>query len=110
DAGTTADWYGQHIKLGRGMDGSLSGSLASMLASMPYAVSAKFAHPGRPVVCTIGAGAFQMLGMNELLTVKRHWRGWADPRLLLPVPHNNNPTQASCATREASDPVCNPNP
>ncbi|MEO9222633.1 MAG: thiamine pyrophosphate-binding protein [Mycobacteriaceae bacterium] len=62
DAGSTADWYGHHIKLGRNMSGNLSGMLASMLAAMPYAVAAKFAHPGRPVVCTIGDGAFQMLG------------------------------------------------
>ena len=74
DAGSTADWYGNHIKLGRNMMGNLSGSMASMLASMPYAVAAKFAHPERPVVCTIGDGAFQMLGMNEMITVKRHWR------------------------------------
>ena len=104
DAGTTADWYGQHIKLGRGMDGSLSGSLASMLASMPYALSAKFAHPGRPVVCTIGDGAFQMLGMNELLTVKRYWQEWEDPRFIVLVLHNNDLTQVSWEMREAGDP------
>ena len=104
DAGSTADWYGQHVKLGRGMDGSLSGSLASMLASMPYAVSAKFAHPGRPVVCTIGDGAFQMLGMNELLTVKRYWQEWEDPRFIVLVLHNNDLTQVSWEMREAGDP------
>ncbi len=56
DAGTTADWYGNHISLGRNMMGNLSGRLATMLASMPYAIAAKFAFPERPVVCTIGDG------------------------------------------------------
>ncbi|OMH23465.1 thiamine pyrophosphate-requiring protein [Tersicoccus phoenicis] len=107
DAGSTADWYGQHIKLGRNMMGNLSGSLASMLASMPYAVAAKFAHPDRPVVCTIGDGAFQMLGMNEMLTVKRHWKEWADPRFIVLVLHNNDLTQVSWEMREAGDPRYN---
>ena len=104
DAGSTADWYGHHIKLGRSMMGSLSGLLASMLAAMPYAVAAKFAHPDRPVVCTIGDGAFQMLGMNELVTVKRHWQSWADPRFIVLVLHNNDLTQVSWEMREAGDP------
>lgn len=104
DAGSTADWYGHHIKLGRDMMGNLSGSLASMIASMPYAVAAKFAHPDRPVICTIGDGAFQMLGMNELLTVKRHWKEWEDPRFIVMVLHNNDLTQVSWEMREAGDP------
>ncbi len=104
DAGSTADWYGHHIKLGRDMSGNLSGMLASMLAVMPYAVAAKFAHPGRPVVCTIGDGAFQMLGMNELLTVKRHWKSWEDPRFIVLVLNNHDLTQVSWEMREVGDP------
>ncbi len=104
DAGSTADWYGHHIKLGRNMSGNLSGMLASMLASMPYAVAAKFAHPDRPVVCTIGDGAFQMLGMNELITVKRHWKTWEDPRFIVLVLHNGDLTQVSWEMREVGDP------
>ena len=107
DAGSTADWYGHHIKLGRHMSGNLSGMLASMLAAMPYAVAAKFAHPGRPVVCTIGDGAFQMLGMNELLTVKRHWQSWADPRFIVLVLHNNDLNQVSWEMRQVGDPRFN---
>ena len=34
-----------------------SEGLATMLAAMPYAVTAKFAFPDRPAVCTIGDGA-----------------------------------------------------
>lgn len=104
DAGTTADWYGHHIKLGRNMSGNLSGMLASMLAAMPYAVAAKFAHPDRPVVCTIGDGAFQMLGMNELITVKRHWKTWDDPRFIVLVLHNHDLSQVSWEMREVGDP------
>lgn len=104
DAGSTADWYGHHIKLGREMNGNLSGALATMLASMPYAVAAKFAHPHRPVVCTIGDGAFQMLGMNELLTIKRHWKDWDDPRFIILILNNHDLTQVSFEMREAGDP------
>jgi pyruvate dehydrogenase (quinone) len=104
DAGTTADWYGHHIKLGPNMMGSLSGALATMTASMPYAIAAKFAFPDRPVICTIGDGAFQMLGMNELLTLKRHWQEWPDPRFIVLVLHNNDLTQVSWEMREAGDP------
>src|SRR5699024_2523263 len=82
DAGSTADWYGFHIKLGPDQMGNLSGRMASMLAAMPYAIAGKFAHPDRPVVCTIGDGAFQMMGMNGLLTVKRHWQDWVDPSFI----------------------------
>lgn len=104
DAGTTADWYGHHIRLGTDMMGNLSGRLATMLAAMPYAIAAKFAFPERPVVCTIGDGAFQMLGMNGLLTVKRHWSEWANPTFVVLVLHNDDLNQVSWEMREAGDP------
>jgi pyruvate dehydrogenase (quinone) len=104
DAGTTADWYGHHIRLGRDQMGNLSGRLATMLAAMPYAIAAKFAFPERPVVCTIGDGAFQMLGMNGLLTVKRHWGEWTDPRFIVLVLHNDDLNQVSWEMRTAGDP------
>ncbi len=104
DAGTTADWYGHHIALGPDMMGNLSGRLATMLAAMPYAVAAKFAFPERPVVCTIGDGAFQMLGMNDLITVKRHWREWSNPTFVVLVLHNDDLNQVSWEMREAGDP------
>ena len=104
DAGTTADWYGHHIRLGRNQMGNLSGRLATMLAAMPYAVAAKFAFPERPVVCTIGDGAFQMLGMNDLITVKRHWQEWSNPCFVVLVLHNNDLNQVSWELREAGDP------
>jgi pyruvate dehydrogenase (quinone) len=106
DAGTTADWYGHHIRLRRGMLGDLSGRLASMMASMPYAIAAKFAYPDRPVICTIGDGAFQMLGMNELITVKKYLAEWENPQLIVLVMHNNDLTQVSWEMRtEDGNPV-----
>ncbi|HEX2856529.1 MAG TPA: thiamine pyrophosphate-requiring protein [Propionibacteriaceae bacterium] len=104
DAGTTADWYGHHIRLGRHQMGNLSGRLATMLAAMPYAMAGKFAHPDRPVVCTIGDGAFQMLGMNGMITVKKHWKEWADPTFIVLILHNNDLTQVSWEMREVGDP------
>ncbi len=99
DAGSTADWYGHHIRLRRGMMGNLSGRLATMIGAMPYAVAAKFAFPDRPVVCTIGDGAFQMLGMNEMLTVRRHWKSWSNPCFVVLVLHNNDLNQVSWEMR-----------
>lgn len=104
DAGSTADWYGFHIKLGRNQMGNLSGRMASMLAAMPYAVAGKFAHPERPVVSTIGDGAFQMMGMNGLLTVKRHWQEWANPTFIVLVLDNGDLNQVSWEMRIAGDP------
>ncbi len=106
DAGTTADWYGHHIRLRRGMLGDLSGRLATMLAAMPYAVAAKFAYSDRPVVCTIGDGAFQMLGMNELITVKKYLERWENKQLIIVVLHNDDLTQVSWEMRtEDGNPV-----
>ncbi len=106
DAGTTADWYGHHIRLRRGMMGDLSGRLATMLASMPYAVAAKFAYPDRAVVCTIGDGAFQMLGMNELITIKKYLKNWSNQQLIILVLHNDDLTQVSWEMRtEDANPV-----
>jgi pyruvate dehydrogenase (quinone) len=106
DAGTTADWYGHHIRLRRGMMGDLSGMLASMLASMPYAVAAKFAYSDRAVVCTIGDGAFQMLGMNELITIKKYLARWHNPQFVVVVMHNDDLTQVSWEMRtEDGNPV-----
>ncbi|MBM6621666.1 thiamine pyrophosphate-requiring protein [Micrococcaceae bacterium RIT802] len=106
DAGSTADWYGHHIRLREGMLGDLSGRLASMLAAMPYATAAKFAHPERPVICTIGDGAFQMLGMNELITIKKYMQRWENPQLIIMILHNDDLTQVSWEMRtEDANPV-----
>lgn len=99
DAGSTADWYGHHVDMKRGMMGNLSGRLATMLAAMPYALAAKFAFPERPVICTIGDGAMQMLGMNGLISVKRYWEEWKNPTFIVFVLHNNDLAQVSWEMR-----------
>jgi pyruvate dehydrogenase (quinone) len=72
DSGSATNFYARHCMIRDGMRGSLSGTLATMLPGVPYAISAKFAHPDRPVIGFTGDGAFQMLGMNELITVKHY--------------------------------------
>jgi len=73
DSGSSTNWWARDLKLRKGMLASLSGTLATMGPGVPYAVAAKFAFPERAVVAIVGDGAFQMNGMNEMLTVKRYW-------------------------------------
>ena len=70
DAGTATNWYGNTIKMRRGMIGSLSGSLATMGPAVPYAIAAKFAYPDRIPIALTGDGAMQMNGLAEMITVK----------------------------------------
>ncbi|MBA3773100.1 MAG: thiamine pyrophosphate-requiring protein [Ramlibacter sp.] len=90
DSGTVAAWYSRDLKMRRGMMGSVSGGLASMGCAVPYAIAAKFAHPGRPVIALVGDGAMQMSGINALVTVAHHWRCWRDPRLVVLVLNNGD--------------------
>ena len=73
DSGSSTNWWARDLRLRKGMMASLSGTLATMGPSVPYAISAKFAHPERAVIAIVGDGAFQMNGMAELLTAKRFW-------------------------------------
>jgi pyruvate dehydrogenase (quinone) len=70
-----------------------------MVPGVPYAIAAKFAHPDRPVVCFVGDGAFQMLGMNEMLTVKRYMDRWQDKRLVFCVFANQDLNQVTWEQR-----------
>jgi pyruvate dehydrogenase (quinone) len=88
DSGSAANWAARHIRMKRGMKWSLSGNLATMLPGVPYAIAAKFAFPDRLAIGTIGDGAMQMGGMNELITVAKYWREWKDPRLVILVLNN----------------------
>ncbi|KUH39602.1 MULTISPECIES: thiamine pyrophosphate-requiring protein [Streptomyces] len=72
DSGSATNWWARHLDLRQGMHASLSGTLATMGPATPYAIAARFAHPDRPVIAIIGDGAFQMNGMNEMITVKRY--------------------------------------
>ena len=72
DSGSATNWWARHIAMRRGMQASLSGTLATMGPGTPYAIAARFAYPDRPVIAFAGDGAFQMNGMNEMITVKRY--------------------------------------
>jgi pyruvate dehydrogenase (quinone) len=72
DSGSATTWWARHLKIREGMRASLSRTLATMGPGVPYAIGAKFAYPERPVIAFVGNGAFQMNGMNEMLTVKRY--------------------------------------
>jgi pyruvate dehydrogenase (quinone) len=99
DSGSSANWYARNIKLRKGMMGSLSGTLATMGPGVPYAIAAKFAHEERPVIALVGDGAFQMNGMNELITVSKYWERWSDPRFVVLVLHNDDLNQVTWEQR-----------
>src|SRR3954451_25008766 len=50
DSGSATNWWARQLKLRRGMKTALSGTLATMCPSVPYALAAKFAYPDRPVI------------------------------------------------------------
>jgi pyruvate dehydrogenase (quinone) len=106
DSGSSTNWWARQVKLKEGNLASLSGTLATMGPGMPYAIAAKFAHPGRPVVAFVGDGAFQMNGMNELITVKRYHERWQEnPTLVFCVFNNQDLNQVTWEQRVlAGDP------
>ncbi|WP_255281803.1 thiamine pyrophosphate-requiring protein [Actinomadura madurae] len=89
DSGSATNWWARHIKLRDGMHASLSGTLATMGPGVPYAIAARFAFPDRPVICFVGDGAFQMNGMNEMITVKRYAERMAGSAPLVFAVFNN---------------------
>jgi len=99
DSGSSANWYARDLRIREGMMASLSGGLATMGPGVPYAIAAKFAHPDRPVIALVGDGAFQMNGMNEMITVGKYWRRWADPRFVVMVLNNRDLNQVTWEQR-----------
>lgn len=99
DSGSAANWYARQLRFRGDIRGSLSGTLATMGPGVPYGIGAKFAHPGRPAIVLAGDGAMQMNGMAELITVKRYWQEWSDPRLIVAVLHNNDLNQVTWEMR-----------
>jgi pyruvate dehydrogenase (quinone) len=103
DSGSSTNWFARDLKLKQGNLASLSGTLATMGPGTPYAIAAKFAHPGRPVIAFVGDGAFQMNGMNELITVKRYYERWKDnPTLVFCVFNNQDLNQVTWEQRVLS--------
>jgi pyruvate dehydrogenase (quinone) len=90
DSGSVANWFARDLKIRRGMMASLSGNLATIGPSVPFAIAAKFAFPERAVIALVGDGTMQMNGNNALITISKYWREWSDPRLVALVLHNND--------------------
>jgi len=90
DSGSVAAWYALDLRIGRGMLASLSGGLATMGCAVPYALAAKLAHPGRPVIALAGDGAMQMNGINGLISIAWHRGRWTNPTLVVLVLNNRD--------------------
>jgi pyruvate dehydrogenase (quinone) len=71
DSGTITTWFARHIPVKRGQMHSLSGTLASMGNSLPYAMAAQLAYPGRQCVAFVGDGGFSML-MGEFVNCVKY--------------------------------------
>ncbi|MDY6869751.1 MAG: thiamine pyrophosphate-requiring protein [Actinomycetota bacterium] len=99
DSGSAANWYARLLRFRGDVRGSLSGTLATMGPAVPYGIGAKFAHPDRPAIVFEGDGAMQMNGLAELITVKRYWQEWSDPRLIVAILHNNDLNQVTWEMR-----------
>jgi pyruvate dehydrogenase (quinone) len=99
DSGSAANWYARDVKLRRGMKASLSGTLATMGPGVPYAIAAKFTHPDRPAFALVGDGAFQMNGMNELITIAKYRHLWTNQQLVILVLHNDDLNQVTWEQR-----------
>ncbi|NMN99068.1 thiamine pyrophosphate-requiring protein [Antrihabitans stalactiti] len=102
DSGSAANWYARQLRFRADMRGSLSGNLATMGPGVPYGIGAKFGHPARPVIVFAGDGAMQMNGLAELITIKRYWQLWDDPRLIVTVLHNDDLNQVTWEMRAMS--------
>ena len=105
DSGSAANWYARDLKIRPGMLCSLSGGLATMGCGVPYVIAAKFTHPDRPVIGLVGDGAMQMIGNNELITIAKYWKQWANPNLVILVLNNRDLNQVTWEQRVlAGDP------
>ena len=102
DSGSATDWWARHIRVREGMQAALSGTLATMCPAVPYALAAKFAHPDRPVIASIGDGAMQMLGNNALIDIAHYAKRWSDQRLVICVLNNGDLNQVTWEQRVMS--------
>lgn len=90
DSGSAAAWFALDLRIRRGMLASLSGGLATMGCAVPYALAAKLAHPGRPVIALAGDGAMQMNGINGLMSIAWHRERWSEPTFVVLVLNNRD--------------------
>ena len=99
DSGSSTNWFARDLELRGGNRASLSGTLATMGPGTPYAIAAKFAYPSRPVIAFVGDGAFQMNGMNELITIKRYEERLSDGPFVFCVFNNEDLNQVTWEQR-----------
>ncbi len=99
DSGSSTNWWARQLKMREGMMAALSGNLASMCPSVPYAIAAKFAYPDRPVIACVGDGAMQMIGNAALVDIAKYWERWSDPRLIVLVLNNQDLNQVTWEQR-----------
>src|SRR5215471_6007526 len=70
DSGTITTWWARQIRARRGQMHSLSGTLATMAAGLPYTIAAQIAFPNRQCVAFVGDGGFSMLMADFVTAVK----------------------------------------
>lgn len=70
-----------------------------MGAGVPYAIAAKFAHPDRPVIASVGDGAMQMNNMAELITVAKYQGRWPNKTFVVLVLNNQDLNQVTWEQR-----------
>jgi pyruvate dehydrogenase (quinone) len=107
DSGSATNWWARHLKARENTKFALSGTLATMCPGLPYALAAKLAFPDRPVIGVMGDGAFQMLGVNTLIDVKKYQHEWANknPTFIVVVLNNHDLNQVTWEQRVlAGDP------
>ena len=98
DSGSATNWWARHLRLRRGMDAALSGTLATMCPAVPYALAAKLAYPDRPVIACLGDGAMQMIGINALIDLAKYRDRYSGPMVVL-VLHNDDLNQVTWEQR-----------
>jgi pyruvate dehydrogenase (quinone) len=98
DSGSATNWWARHLRLRRGMDAALSGTLATMCPAVPYALAAKLAYPQRPVIACLGDGAMQMIGINGLIDLAKYQDRWSGP-LVVVVLNNGDLNQVTWEQR-----------
>ena len=99
DSGSATNWWARQLRLRKGMKAALSGTLATMCPGVPYAFAAKMAYPDRPVICSIGDGAMQMLGINGLIDIAARWEQWPNKQLIVVVLNNRDLNQVTWEQR-----------
>ncbi|MHB1569617.1 MAG: thiamine pyrophosphate-requiring protein [Solirubrobacteraceae bacterium] len=105
DSGSATNWWARHLRIRKGMQAALSGTLATMCPGVPYALAAKFAYPDRPVIATLGDGAMQMLGNAALIDIAHYSKRWSNKQCIVVVLNNRDLNQVTWEQRVmAGDP------